>query len=423
MSRPLLHRLTPFLRNVGPGVITGAADDDPSGIAAYSQAGAQFGYGLGWSMLLTYPLMVAVQLVSARIGRVTGAGLARNLATVFPKPVAALLVATVVFANTLNIGADLAAMGDAAALAFGGNAHLYVLGFTALSTGLQIQVPYRRYAHVLKWLTLSLFAYVGVLFAVDVDWRAALSGLFLPHAIDAAAMVTIVAVFGTTISPYLFFWQSSQEAEDISTVKGAHRLVDHPTGASHELRRIRDDTFGGMAFSNLVALAIMTATAATLHARGLTRIDTAAQAAQALRPIAGAFSSDLFALGIIGTGLLAVPVLAGSAAFAVGELRGWRTGLEYRFRQAPAFYLVIATSTVCGVALQWASVDPIKALVWSAVVNGVASVPLIFAIMLLGRNRRIMGAYTSGRVLTFFGWLSGAVMAAAAVAMLVSLAV
>lgn len=408
-----------FSQDIGPGVVTGAADDDPSGIATYSQAGAAFGYGLLWTMILTYPLMAAVQLVSAHIGRVTGTGLAKSLASVFPHPIVSLLVTILLVANIFNIGADLAAMAAAAQLVAGGGAHLFVILFAAACVALELFVPYRRYANLLKWLTLSLFAYVGVVVLVHVDWPRALRGMIWPGRLGTAELLTIVAVFGTTISPYLFFWQSSQEADEIATTR-QRALKDAPRAVRKQYRRIRIDTLFGMAFSNLIALAIMLATAATLHARGLTNIGSAAEAAQALAPIAGRFAFLLFAVGIIGTGLLAVPVLAGSAAFAVSETHGWKAGLEYKPRQAAQFYAVIAGATFIGVLLDWSNLNPIKALFWSAVLNGVSAVPIMAAMMLVASNRRIMGHLHERRMLLAFGWGATAVMAVASGAMLVT---
>jgi NRAMP (natural resistance-associated macrophage protein)-like metal ion transporter len=418
----LTKRAVRSAEELGPGIVTGAADDDPSGIATYSQAGAQFGYGLLWTMLLTYPLMAAVQLVSAHIGRVTGAGLAKNFARTFPRPIVTLLVLILLFANIFNIGADLAAMGAAAELVVGGGAHLFTIVFALLSVTLQLFVPYRQYANVLKWLTLTLFAYVAVLFAVHVDWSQALLGLVWPRDLGSAAILTVVAVFGTTISPYLFFWQSSQEAEEVAVNHGESPLKDAPEGADAEFRKIRVDTLFGMAFSNLIALAVMLATAATLHAHGVTNIQSSAQAAEALRPIAGPLAFFFFALGIIGTGMLAVPVLAGSAAFALGETRGWKIGLEYTPSQAGRFYAIIVIATLVGVLLDWSSLDPIKALFWSAVLNGVAAVPIMAAMMILASRRSIMGQFTERRPLLFFGWAATAVMAAASIGLFVGLA-
>jgi NRAMP (natural resistance-associated macrophage protein)-like metal ion transporter len=398
---------------LGPGVITGAADDDPSGIATYSQAGAQFGYGLLWTQILTYPLMSAVQLVSAHIGRVTGAGLAKNLAASFPKWIVSLLVGILVLANSVNIGADLTAMAAGADLLVGGHTHVFVLLFALVSVLLQLFVPYHHYARVLKWLTLSLFAYIGVLLTVHTDWPAAFRGMIWPENFGREAIVTVVALLGTTISPYLFFWQSSQEAEEIADEPRQKPLKGAPRGARRQFRRMRLDTLVGMALSNLVALAIIMAAAATLHRSGVTDIGTAAQAAEALRPIAGQFAFLFFALGLIGTGLLAVPVLAGSAAFAVSETRGWKGGLEYKPLQAVRFYTIIVAATAAGVVLDWANVNPIKALFWSAVLNGIAAAPLMVAMMILASRRSIMGKFVVSRPLAILGWAATAVMAAA----------
>src|SRR6478672_1325383 len=324
-------------RLLGPGLVTGAADDDPSGIATYSQAGAQFGYGLLWTMLLTYPLMSAVQLVSAHIGRVTGVGLANNLVRAFSKRIVGLLVAILLMANIINIGADLSAMAASASLVAGGGEHMFVIGFAIVSTLLQLYVPYKQYARFLKWLTLSLFAYVGVVLLVHIDWHAALLGLF---------------------------WQSAQEAEEIADTPGQKSIRNAPRSAVAQFRRMRLDTFVGMAFSNLIAIAIIMATAATLHAKGITQIESAAQAAEALRPVAGSFAFALFAVGIIGTGFLAVPVLAGSAAFAVAEVFGWREGLEYQPKQAAGFYSIIVLATAMGILIDWSNLDAMKALFW-----------------------------------------------------------
>jgi len=419
-----LHRAAhQWTAGLGPGIVTGAADDDPSGIATYSQAGAQFGYGLLWTMLLTYPLMSAVQLVSAHIGRVTGTGLASSLGRAFPKRIVGVLIGILLIANIINIGADLSAMAASAELVVGGGEHVFVFAFAALCVVLQLFIPYRQYANVLKWLTLSLFAYVGVVLLVHVDWRQAVLGMIWPRDHGSAAMLTIVAVFGTTISPYLFFWQSSQEAEEIAVSTKAKPLKQAPRGAKKELRRIRADTLLGMAFSNLIALAIMLATAATLHSRGITQIGSAAQAAEALRPVAGQFAFALFALGIIGTGLLAVPVLAGSAAFAVSEIFGWREGLELQPKQATGFYSIIVAATFMGILIDWSQLDPIKALFWSAVLNGICAVPIMVAMMLVASRREIMGRFTERAPLMIFGWAATAVMAAASAITLVQMLV
>jgi NRAMP (natural resistance-associated macrophage protein)-like metal ion transporter len=417
-----LRRAATF-HHLGPGLVTGAADDDPSGIATYSQAGAQFGFGMLWTMLLTYPLMTAVQLVSARIARVTGCGLAKNMSEVMPRQLVFGLVLMLFVANTINIGANLAAMGEAAELVLGWGDHLFTLAFALISLGLQLFVSYERYARYLKWLTLALLSYVAVVFIVEIDWPAALTGLLLPRVpLTAESLFMVVAVFGTTISPYLFFWQSSQEVEEIEADPAAKPLLEAPRQARRELHRIRVDTFVGMAISNLVALAIMMSTAATLHFHGHTSIGTAAEAAEALRPIAGPFAFGLFALGIIGTGLLAVPILAGSAAYAFGESRGWKCGLENKPWEAVGFYSVIGAATLLGVAIDFSPVDPIRALVWSAVINGVVAVPIIAAMMWVVMRRDQMGPFRARGPVLVLGWTATAVMALAVLAMAVGAA-
>ena len=411
------HKVIGSLEELGPGLITGAADDDPSGIATYSQAGAQFGYGLMWTMVLCYPLMSAVQLVSAHIGRVTGAGLANNLVNTFSKKFVGLLIGVLLIANIINIGADLSAMAAAARLVIGGGEHAFVIGFAVVSTALQLFVPYRRYASILKWLTLSLFAYVAVLLVVHTDWPSALLSLVWPTNVGRDALVTIVALLGTTISPYLFFWQSSQEAEEIANSK--HRPIKRePRSAPRQFRRMRFDTLTGMAFSNLISLAIIMAAAATLHRQGITQIGSAADAAQALRPVAGQFAFALFAIGIIGTGFLAVPVHAGSAAFAVAEIFGWKEGLEYQPQQAAGFYSIIVVASFIGVLIDWSPIDPMRALFWSAVLNGLAAVPLMIAMMVVVSRHQVMGRFTATRPLLILGWAATAVMTLAAIAML-----
>jgi NRAMP (natural resistance-associated macrophage protein)-like metal ion transporter len=413
------RRLARSLEDLGPGVVTGAADDDPSGIATYSQAGAQFGYGLLWTQLLSYPLMVAVQLVSAHVGRVTGAGLTKTFTRYFPRWVVTILVGVLLVANIFNIGADLSAMAAVSGMLVGGGEHVFVIGFALVSVLLQLFVSYQRYANVLKVLTLSLFAYVGVLLLVHVDWPQALLRLVWPPKLGTDALLTIVALFGTTISPYLFFWQSSQEAEEVATTK-ARPLNRAPRAARKQFRRIRLDTLLGMAFSELISLTIIIATAATLNVKGITDIGSASDAAEALKPVAGNFAFGLFALGIIGTGLLAVPVLAASAAFAVSEARGWKSGLEYRPREAARFYAIIVAATVIGVALDWSGLNAMKALFFSAVLNGVAAAPIMAALMIVTHRPEIMGRFTERAPLLIFGWAAAAVMAAASIAMLVA---
>jgi NRAMP (natural resistance-associated macrophage protein)-like metal ion transporter len=408
-----------MLNQLGPGLITGAADDDPSGIATYSQAGAQSGFNLLWTMVLTFPLMVAIQMVSALIGRVTGHGLARNMGEVMPRWLVTGLVALLFVANTVNVGADLAAMGEAAKLVAGFGQHEFTIFFALVSLILQLFIPYRRYARFLTVLTLSLLAYVALMFMLHLDWGAIGLGLIGMHAdLSESAATTIVAIFGTTISPYLFFWQSAQEVEEVDQRPRSKPLLEAPRQARAALSRIRIDTIAGMLISNLISIAIMISTAATLHQAGKTDIQTAADAAKALEPLAGHFAFLLFALGIIGTGLLAIPVLAGSAAYAVGESRGWKTGLDNMPWQAKGFYAVIGAAIFLGLGIDYSGLDPIKALYWSAVLNGVIAVPMMVAMMYVARHGGKMGRFSAGPVLTSLGWLSAAVMAAATITMI-----
>jgi len=408
-----------LLNQLGPGLITGAADDDPSGIATYSQAGAQFGFNLLWTLLLTFPLMVAIQMVSALIGRVTGHGLAKNMGDVLPGWLVTGLMALLFLANTINVGADLAAMGEAAKLVIGFGEHEFTIAFAVISLGLQLFIPYRRYARFLTVLTFSLFAYVALLFMLKLDWPSIGAGLIglHPNLTDSAA-TTIVAIFGTTISPYLFFWQSAQEVEEVDQKPDEHPLVDQPEEAPAAIARIEVDTISGMLASNLIALAIMISTAATLHQHGITNINTAGDAAKALEPIAGRFAFGLFSIGIIGTGLLAIPVLAGSSGYAIAESRGWKTGLDNMPWQARGFYAVIGAAVLLGLGIDYSPIDPIKALYWSAVLNGVIAVPMMAAMMVVAGNKRKMGRFTVGPVLGGLGWLSAAVMAAATITMI-----
>lgn len=412
-----------FADRLGPGLITGAADDDPSGIATYSQAGAQFGFGLVWTLFLTTPLMIGIQMLSARIGFVTGEGLAANIDKTCPRWLALSLVSLLVVANTINIAADVAAMADATALLAGGPEALYVVAFGALCIGMQVFFSYENSVRILKWLTLTLFAYVAVILVVQVPWKRAVAESLRPWAFlpknasakDFAAMV--VAVLGTTISPYLFFWQASQEVEDGRRRPKSKEVRGHPANMNQHLSRIKQDTYVGMIFSNLIALCIVVATAVTLNANGIGNIQTSAQAAEALRPIAGDFAFAIFALGIVGTGLLAVPVLAGSAAYAVSELFGWKEGLSSGFHEARGFYLIIIAATGIGSAMSFFDVDPIKALVASAIVNGVISVPIMVVLMLIGQSSRLMGGFTISGGHRFFGWSATGVMAVAVAVM------
>lgn len=413
-----------FVRKLGPGLITGAADDDPSGIATYSQAGSQFRFALVWTLLVTTPLMIGIQMLSARIGWVTGEGLAANINKMCPRWLTTALVSLLVVANTINIAADIGAMGEAARLLVGGPLPLYVLGFGLLCIGMQVFFSYESTVRILKWLTLALFAYVAVILTVHVPWRQVVSESLQPWSFfpkntslkEYAAMV--VAVLGTTISPYLFFWQAAQEVEDNNRRPDAAALRLHPEYAAEHLSRIKQDSFVGMTFSNVIALCIVVATAVTLNAQGITNIQTSSQAAEALRPVGGEFAFAIFALGIIGTGLLAVPVLAGSAAYAVSELYGWKAGLSQGFHEARGFYLIIMAATGIGTIMGYLEVDPIQSLVWSATVNGVISVPIMVVLMWIGQSERLMGEHTITLRHRFFGWAATGLMAVAVVVML-----
>ena len=410
---PLRARL---LRVLGPGLITGASDDDPSGIATYSQAGAQFGFSITWTLLFTYPLMAAIQEISGRIGRVTGKGIAANLGQHYSTIILQFIVVLVLAANTINIAADLGAMGDAIHLLFGGPTLAYVVAIAALCAALEVFVEYIRYVSILKWLTLALFAYFGTVMVVQVPWGEAARGFFIPTiSLKLEFWTMVVAIFGTTISPYLFFWQASQEVEEIDAVKERKPLVDAPEQGPDAISRIKIDTYVGMAFSNLVSLAIMFTTAATLHAAGKTDIQTSSQAAEALRPVAGNFAFAIFALGIIGTGLLAVPVLAGSAAYALGEARKWPVGLARKPKRAKAFYGTVVAATMVGSLASFLGLDPIKALIWSAVINGIVAVPIMVMMMFMVSNKNIMGNFIIGGPLKLIGWVATGVMGLAAV--------
>jgi NRAMP (natural resistance-associated macrophage protein)-like metal ion transporter len=407
-----------IMRYIGPGWITGASDDDPSGIATYSQTGAQFGYGMTWVMLFTWPLMAAIQEISARIGRVTGEGIAGNLRAHYPSWLLRSIVGLLLVANILNLGADLGAMGAAMHLLVAGSAQLYVVAFAVGCALLEIFSRYERYASILKWTSVSLFAYVATALVVHVPWGQVASATLVPSfSWQKDYIVTIVAVLGTTITPYCFFWQSSEEAEEERINPAAHSLLEAPAQAPSEISRIRLDTWIGMGFSNLISWFIIITTAATLHAHGITDIQTSAQAAEALRPIAGVFTFAIFAAGIIGIGLLAVPVLAGSAAYALGEALGWPTGLARLPQDAKAFYGTIVVGTLIGIFINFIDLDPIKALFWSAVVNGVIAVPLMVMIMIMAMQKKVMGVFTLPRPLWAVGWLCTMAMGVAVVIM------
>ncbi len=414
LVRKLPGRQRNLFKLLGPGLITGASDDDPSGIATYSQAGAQFGYAMCWVMLFSFPLIAAIQEVSARIGRVTGSGIAGNIRLHYPPWLLRAIVALLLVANVINLGADLGAMGEALRLIIGGPAHLYVVVFAVICVWLEVFSRYERYVAVLKWTSAVLLAYVLTALIVDVPWgQVAFATLVPSFNLQTDYVVTIVAVLGTTITPYCFFWQSSQEAEDERVDPAAHALIEAPGEAPAQISRLRIDTYLGMGFSNLISLFIIITTAATLHTHGITDIQTSAQAAEALRPIAGVFTFALFAAGIIGIGMLAVPVLAGSAAYALGEALGWTTGLGRQPLDARGFYGTIAVATLIGIGINFVHIDPIKALFWSAVLNGIVSVPLMAVIMIMAMQPKVMGRFTLPRPLWLMGWLSTAVMAVA----------
>jgi NRAMP (natural resistance-associated macrophage protein)-like metal ion transporter len=407
MTKP--ERRNP-LEVLGPGLVTGAADDDPSGIGTYSQVGAQFGYGMAWTMFFGFPLLASIQAICARIGATTGKGIAQNLRQHYPPWLLRAVVVLLLIANVINLGADLGAMGAVLALIVPGPLLLFTVVFGVASVVLEVWVSYARYASILKWTTLSLFSYVAVVFVSHVPWNEAIRDTLLPtFNFDKDHAMALVAIFGTTISPYLFFWQAGQEVEEQHR-RHVKPLMVSPKTAGHELKRIRTDTLVGMGFSHLTALFIIIATAATLHAHGITNVTSAAQAAEALRPIAGQFAFALFAVGIVGTGLLAVPVLAGSAAYAVSETFDWTEGLDRKPREAKAFYAVIALATMGGVALNFIGIDPMTALYWAAVVNGLLAPPLMVVTMLIARNPAVMGDLVIGRRLEFGGWLATAVM-------------
>ncbi len=407
-----------LLHVLGPGLITGASDDDPSGIGTYSQVGAQLGYGLLWTTLLTFPLMVSVQEMCARIALQTGQGLGVVLRRRFPTGLVGAAVAALVVANTINVGADLGAVAAGLGLLVGRvPTMVFVVLAAVVVLGFQLFSTYTRLLTVFKWLTLALFAYVASLFLAHPDGRALLTGLFVPHMhLDATWITALVAILGTTISPYLFFWQASSEVDELrATGRRRHRLRDR------ELRAARVDVFAGMAFSQVVMFCIIASTAAVLHAHGQTGVQTAQQAASALQPVAGRFATLLFAIGLVGTGLLAVPVLTGSAAYAVREVAGFGGGLALKPRYRPTFYAIIVVATLVGVLLNAVGLDPIKALFMTAVINGVVAPPLLALITMVASDRRIMGERACGRVSRSIAWVATGVMGAAAVALIVTL--
>jgi NRAMP (natural resistance-associated macrophage protein)-like metal ion transporter len=411
-----------YLRQLGPGFITGVSDDDPSGIATYSQAGARFGTSMLWAALLSFPLMAVIQEISARIGRVTGQGLAGNIRRHYPAGLLYTVVLLIAVSNTINIGADIGAMAAALELILGKDSwHVFPLAIGVTSVAALTFLSYATYVSVMKWVGISVFSYVGVVLFVQVPWADVLRDTFLPRiGLSGDYLMMLVAVLGTTVSPYLFFWQSSLEAEELRAA-GEEPVRKAPQRARSEFENIRIDTYSGMAISNAVMFFIILTTALTLHAHHITDIQSAEQAARALEPIAGRFAFLLFAIGIIGTGALAVPVLAGSVGYSVGEAFNWSAGLDYKPYQAKRFYALIAVSTLLGTALNFTGVDPIKALIWSAVINGLISVPLLCALMLIARNRKAMGQFIISRKLLAAGWFTTGIMALAAVMLVVNL--
>ena len=404
----------------GPGLITGVADDDPSGVVTYSQAGAQFGLNMLWTMPLAFPLMAAVQSMCALIGRVTGRGLAANIKEAFPPLILKAVVILLLIANTLNIAADVAAMGEVGQLVTGINPRLMTLLFVVVTLLLQVLIPYHRYVFYLKWLTLSLLAYAAVLFTVHVPWHeVALRTVWPTFTPNAQAATIVVAIFGTTISPYLFFWQASEEVEEMERHQERGSLLIAPEAAARELRRIRWDTWSGMFYSDITAYFIILATAVTLHVAGITDIQTADQAATALRPLAGDLAFLLFTMGIMGVGLIGVPVLAGSAGYALAEAMGWKWGLERKVSDARGFYAVIIISVLCALGIQYSPISPMKALFWSAVINGVVAVPLMAVIIILASKKSVMGNFTASRPIVILAWVATGIMAVAALGMLI----
>ena len=408
-----------FFANLGPGLITGAADDDPSGIATYSTAGALLGTGQLWTALVTWPLMASVQMMCARIGMVTGEGLAGALRKKFPKPLIVIAALALLVANTINIGADLAGMADAAEMLTGLNSHYFVIAFGLAIAVATVQFRYHQIANVLKWLALTLFAYVITGFVIGPDWSKVFHDTFvpsLPKSHDGWAM--LVAILGTTISPYLFFWQSSQEVEEEKAI--GRRMVAWRRGATpREIGLRKMDVGIGTFFSNLVMYFIILSTALTLHTHGTTNVETTKQAAEALLPLAGKFAYLLFTVGIIGVGFLAIPTLSGSAAYAFAETFHWRQGLDSKFKAARAFYAVVILSTVMGVVLDFANVNPVKALYWTAIINGLLAPFLMVGVWLVASDRRIMCNQPSSRLGLFSVGLTTLLMFAAAIGMFV----
>jgi len=415
------RRVRNFFSELGPGLITGAADDDPSGISTYSVTGAAFGYAPLWTALFSFPLMSAVQMMCARLGMVTGRGLAGVLRRNYPRWILWSACALLIVANVFNIGADLGGMAAASQMMTGVSSLIWTPVFATLITSLLFWTSYRRIVQVFKWLTLVLFSYVITAFLVHPDWKTVFRSTVIPHIEwSSKYLATFVGILGTTISPYLFFWQASQEVEEERKM-GRTTVGERKGATTEELRRSRRDVITGMFFSNLVMYFIILTTAATLHAQGVTNIATAQQAAEALRPLAGKGAYLLFTIGLIGTGMLGIPVLAGAAAYAVAEAGAWRGTLEDRPPLAKKFYAVIAAAMLLGLALDYLGIDAVKMLFWSAVLNGVLAAPLIVLVVLLTSSKKIMGKRVNSPILKILGWATAVIMAAAAIAMFVTM--
>lgn len=418
-----MKKIKAFLKKLGPGFITGASDDDPSGIATYSQTGSQFGYSQLWTALFSFPFMTIIQEICGRIGMVTGKGLAKVVKEHYGRTVLFGAVAILCIANTINIGADLGAMAAAGQLLIGFPFLVWLLVITGITLALEIFVSYATYARFLKYLTLSLFAYVVTAFVIKQDWSEIIFSTLVPSfSFSRLYLLNIVAILGTTISPYLFFWQADEEVEEeIANHKLTENSNAKPRINYRDIRRMRVDTFIGMLFSNLVMFFIIVTTASTLGVHGLTTITTADQAAAALRPLAGDFAFLLFAAGIIGTGLLAVPILAGSASYALAETFNWKAGLGKKFNQAKAFYVIIIISTLVGVLINFTPIQPFQMLYYTAILNGICAPPLLILIMLISRNKKIMGQYTNSRLSNIMGWIIAVVMSLAAIALIITI--
>lgn len=408
-----MNKIKAFFRKLGPGFITGIADDDPSGISTYAQTGILFGYGQLWLTLFSIPFMIAVQEMCGRIGMVTGKGISKILRNHYSKAILIGSVTLLVIANVFNIGADIGAMAAAAQLVHDFSFGTWIIGLTLFTLIVLIYTPYPTYVKFLKYLSLSIVSYIVVALIVKQEWREIAMATFVPNIIFSKEyLINIVAMLGTTISPYLFFWQADEEVEEMHAHKRSFLHKGMPTLRRSELREMRNDTIVGMFLSNLIAFFVIITTASTLHNNGVTEISTAAQIAQALEPLAGSYSTILFALGIIGTGLLAIPVLAGSAAYALSEAYGWEAGLGRTFKQARAFYSVIIIATLIGVLVNFTSIDPMLLLYYSAVLNALLAPPLLIMILLICNNKKILGNYTNGMLSNVFGWSIAIIMTA-----------